>query len=1211
MKTTTATGFPQLIRLLFLALLIALPTEIRAATSTWTGTTSTSWGASANWGGTAFASGNDVVLTGSANPSTVTVGARTVNSITFSNGATVGFTVNMRSAPGAANPGSPLTFQAGNSGIVVQSGNTWPNIVGGSATTVSNIVLLDNLPITHNGSGNLTVNVPIIGAFAVNLTGTGTLVLSGTNTFSAGANLNGGILNLGVAETAGVGGPLGTSGAISFGGGTLQFSSANVYDYSSRFSTAASQAFSFDTAGQTMTFATALTSSGGTLTKSGLGTLTLSGANNYNGLTTVAAGGLVLSSGHVGGGAFTVNDGASFGVNRNVNASMPVSSLILGTSLGTTMNITLPAGNPSSEVITAGSLTLNGTNSIGIFGNFANFTAGQFPLIKYSGTIGGTGSINTTLASLPLGIFATVSNNVANQSIDLVISLVAPAVVWQGKDGSNPGNWDSTALNWTNSSGTTVAYANNDLAIFDNSVGTGPTNLNLVGVLQPASVLCNNTTNVSYTLGGTGSLGGAMNLTLSGSGSLTLATANSYTGGTTLNSGTLKIGNAGALGTGTLTVSGPATLDNTSGSSLVLANNNPEVWAANFTFTGTTNLDLGTGPVSLMADCNLIVNSNNLTIGGIISGPFALTKGGAGNLTLTGASTITNLTVSGAGTVLFNAAGGALPANSQIAVNNGSLDVVQPQTLAVLSSGSGTTISGATLTVSSQIKPANGTGQTNLISCSLAGSASLLKSGQGMTILSAANSYTGGTIIQGVGTLAISGAGTLGSTSGSLAMINSASSVLDLGGTTQTVGAVSILGIVTNGTLIGTSFNVTNGTAYAVLAGAGASLTKNGTGSFTLSGANTYTGNTTVNAGTLAIQHSTLAATSTITVTNGLLELDFSGTNTVAGLVLQGIAQPPGVYNSGTSTNLTGVGSLQVGTVVNLSTNAFLTSLALTPAGALNPGFTTNRYLYTATNAFTDTPTVTVTNADLTATNTLFLNGVSQGAITSGVPSLTLTLIVGSNNVAVRVVSQDLSVTNLYTVNVTKLVAPLSTNAYLTTLTLTPAGVLSPAFTTNGLTYTATNAFANNPVAVTATSSDANATLQLSFNGGAFTTAVTNSLNMIGNSLNLTPSPLNTVAVKVTAPDGVTTNLYTVNVLLQPSLTAFKLTNSVSGGNNLVLTWPVDHTGYELLTQTNNLNKGVSKNPNDWGTLGYTTTNAATIPITKTNLNSYYRLVYP
>jgi len=52
--------------------------------------------------------------------------------------------------------------------------------------------------------------------------------------------------------------------------------------------------------------------------------------------------------------------------------------------------------------------------------------------------------------------------------------------------------------------------------------------------------------------------------------------------------------------------------------------------------------------------------------------------------------------------------------------------------------------------------------------------------------------------------------------------------------------------------------------------------------------------------------------------------------------------------------------------------------------------------------------------------------------------------------------------------------------------------------------------------------------------------------------------------------------------------------------------------GYRLLVQTNNLNLGVSGNPADWGTVpGSTVSNSITLPIVKTNLNSYYRLVYP
>jgi hypothetical protein len=89
------------------------------------------------------------------------------------------------------------------------------------------------------------------------------------------------------------------------------------------------------------------------------------------------------------------------------------------------------------------------------------------------------------------------------------------------------------------------------------------------------------------------------------------------------------------------------------------------------------------------------------------------------------------------------------------------------------------------------------------------------------------------------------------------------------------------------------------------------------------------------------------------------------------------------------------------------------------------------------------------------------------------------------------------------------------------------------------------------------------------------------------------------------------TNTYTVNVLLQPSQTVPKLTNSVSG-NNLVLSWPADHLGYQLLVQTNNLNKGVSANISDWMPMpGSTAVTTMSIPIIKATNNAYYRLVYP
>jgi hypothetical protein len=112
--------------------------------------------------------------------------------------------------------------------------------------------------------------------------------------------------------------------------------------------------------------------------------------------------------------------------------------------------------------------------------------------------------------------------------------------------------------------------------------------------------------------------------------------------------------------------------------------------------------------------------------------------------------------------------------------------------------------------------------------------------------------------------------------------------------------------------------------------------------------------------------------------------------------------------------------------------------------------------------------------------------------------------------------------------------------------------------------------------------------------------------------LNANPAVMNVVRVRVTAPDGVTVQTYAVNVTQLPNQSAQpSLTNSVSNGM-LNLAWGLDHLGYRLLMQTNNLNQGISGDPNDWATVpGSTATNALAIPIMTTNLDEYYRLVYP
>ena len=226
-----------------------------------------------------------------------------------------------------------------------------------------------------------------------------------------------------------------------------------------------------------------------------------------------------------------------------------------------------------------------------------------------------------------------------------------------------------------------------------------------------------------------------------------------------------------------------------------------------------------------------------------------------------------------------------------------------------------------------------------------------------------------------------------------------------------------------------------------LITGAGG-LTANGPGLVMLNGTNTYTGNTTVSAGTLELALPTLFWRSTVTVSNAaVLQLDFAGTDQVAALIINGTSKAPGVYSATTDpAYITGAGSI---TVVPLKTNAFLTSLALNPADSLTPGFATNVFAYAATNAFGTNLTVTVINGDLTASNRLFLNGLAIQTLTSSVPSLTLTNFgVGSTNVIkVLVTAQDGVTTNLYTVNLTELPAIIiNTNPATAYFTATSAG---------------------------------------------------------------------------------------------------------------------------------------------------------------------------
>lgn len=171
-----------------------------------------------------------------------------------------------------------------------------------------------------------------------------------------------------------------------------------------------------------------------------------------------------------------------------------------------------------------------------------------------------------------------------------------------------------------------------------------------------------------------GLTGGKIAVTKTGTGVATLSNANTYTGGTTISSGTLNVNNANALGSGALTITG-GTLNNTTGSAITLAANNAQNWNGSFAFGGTRALNLGTGAVALGANVTTTVGGSGttaLTVGGNISGSgFSLTKAGNGTLILGGTNTYDGGTVINGGVLQFNTAGSIGGSGQNVAVNNG------------------------------------------------------------------------------------------------------------------------------------------------------------------------------------------------------------------------------------------------------------------------------------------------------------------------------------------------------------------------------------------------------------------------------------------------------------------------------------------------------------------------------------------------------------
>jgi T5SS/PEP-CTERM-associated repeat protein/autotransporter-associated beta strand protein len=322
-----------------------------------------------------------------ASSGNLTVGDEGTGSLTMSGGlVTVGGTL-LRGAGGTIHLNSGGTLQIGT--------GTTGGVLGNNLT--------NNGTLIFNRSDAYTYGGIISGTGSVTKQGGGTLTLGAANSYSGGTTISDGVLALGSANA------VGASGTIRFGGGTLQYSTSNTTDYSSRFSTSASQAYSIDTNGQNVTWASPLASSGGTLTKSGTGALTLAGANSYSGVTTISGGVLALSgSGSIGTGDLNLGSGGVFDLTALAAGtySLPSTGDLIGSGTLTGNGRTLavlgafqPGNSPGTVTVDAGfTLDLSGATSTTFDITDPLFTAGTYDLVNGNGSMIFGGILNLTFS---------------------------------------------------------------------------------------------------------------------------------------------------------------------------------------------------------------------------------------------------------------------------------------------------------------------------------------------------------------------------------------------------------------------------------------------------------------------------------------------------------------------------------------------------------------------------------------------------------------------------------------------------------------------------------------------------------------------------------------------------------------------------------------------------------------------------------------------
>ncbi|RVI65210.1 autotransporter outer membrane beta-barrel domain-containing protein [Sinorhizobium meliloti] len=793
--------------------------------------------------GTLQGSGIPAAITGDASPNIINVnGGGTLTASGDLGGGADAVTL-----AGTLNTGTGvLGLGASNDTLTLNDGGTVVGGVTGGAGT-------DTLQV-NNTAAMILQGGSFFGFESLNKTLGGTLTLTGNHTYSTGATIAAGTLQIGNGATAGA---LTTPTVAN--NGTLAFNLDSNYSF------------------------TGAISGTGAVNKLGTGVATLTGTNTYKGATNVSAGTLLVNGNQSAAtGTTSVASGATLGGTGTIGGNVSVSD-------GGTLSAGA-AGNAPGELTINGALTLNNTSNVNVnFGQAGSVGGSLNDLITVGGDLVLDGTLN--VAQTPDGTFGPgvyrifnyggsltdsglavtdpdyfVQTAVANQ-INLVSSEGLALSFWDGDAGPHSnslvnggtGTWRAAGdQNWTDSTGLFAApFANASFAIFQGAAGT----VAVDNANAPVQALGMQFATNGYVIGGDGielvddstqaglqsvirvgdgTAAGAgyvatINSVLSGNtqlvktdlGTLVLSGANSYTSGTAINGGTLQISadaNLGAAG-GALSLSG-GRLRNT----------------AAVTSTRTVTLNAAGGTLETIGA---------LTLNGTVGGAGTLTKTGADTLVLTGTNTYGGGTLINDGTVEVSANANLGNAAGSLTFDGGTLNSVDSFTAArnvTLNAGGGTfdTLAATTLTLSNTV----------------GGAGALMKAGAGTLVLTGTNNYGGGTTI-GAGTLQLGNGGATGSIIGN---------------------------VLNNGTF---AFNRSASYTFAgSISGTGA-VEQLGSGVTILTADNSYTGATNVREGTLIVNGDQSGATGLTTVEAGGV---LGGTGRIGGDVdvLDGGALSPG-----------------------------------------------------------------------------------------------------------------------------------------------------------------------------------------------------------------------------------------------------------------------------------------------------------------------------